>query len=209
MSGLTLESWREARHKNSQSLQRMQRNARVSERSWHGMAFLIEAMVLLAFVALAIAVFFRLFAYAKTTSTSNTELSQAVVYASNTAELFTADPEKMTGYAKLEEDYYITCDVTSKDTASGTLYTANIVVSRQEGSEDIYSLATQVYKRNGSAATVTSEDENATEEGADAGSDSTEASSDASDDSAESVSSEAGADAAEATEETIDEGEVM
>lgn len=145
MNDLSLDSWREAQHKNSKSLQRMQRNARISESSWHGMGFLIESMVLLAFVALAIAVFFRLFAYAKTTSTSNIALSQAVVYASNTAELFSSDPQSMEGYAKAEEGYYVTCNVTSENTESGTMYHANITVSNQETGEDIYSIATSKF----------------------------------------------------------------
>lgn len=146
MSGLTLDSWRESRRRNRQSLIRMQRNARISDRPWHGMGFLIESIVLLAFVAVAIAVFFRLFAYAQVTSVSNIELSQAVVYASNTAELFATDPESYVGYEKTEEDYRITCKVEPKETANGTLYEAQISVANAETGELIYSLATSKYE---------------------------------------------------------------
>lgn len=158
MNDLNVNSWRESRRKNTSSIQRMQRNARVAGTTWHGIGFLIEAMVLLAFVALAIAVFFRLFAFAKERSSANTELSQAVVYASNAAEQFAAAPETMSGYAKARDNYYITCSVTSEDTAVGTMYNAIINVSSQDTGELLYSLATSKYEGNVAGRLVISDD---------------------------------------------------
>lgn len=145
MNNLTLESWREARRDNRKSLNRMQRNGHVVSKSWHGMAFIIEAVILLFFIAISVAVFFRLLSYSEITSASAADLSSAIASASNTAELFAADPVSMSGYAKAEGDYYITCDTETSAKAAGTMYEATIKVTNTATDEVVYTLTTSRY----------------------------------------------------------------
>lgn len=136
----------ESRLAANRSLRRMQHAAQVSDHPWHGMAFLIEAVVLLGFIAVAIAVFFRLFAYSESISSENTVLSNAVVYASNAAEQFCIDPESMAGYEKIEGDNYrVHCNVSQRATGAGTLYDATITVSDASTGEELYTLTTSDY----------------------------------------------------------------
>lgn len=135
----------ESRMLNAKSLNRMRRGAYITDSSWHGMAFLIEAVVLLAFIAVCITVFFRLFAYSKDISVTNRELSSAVMYASNTAEEFALSPATMDGYSNTEGDFVVTCSVEPEDTSTGTLYKASIVVSSASTGDELYTLTTSSY----------------------------------------------------------------
>lgn len=139
----------ETRAANRKDLRRMQHNTHVSTHTWHGMAFIIEAVILLAFVAMAVAVFFRLFAYSENTSIESSELSSAVVAASNTAELFAQDPASMAGYSTTEGDYSVSCSVTPSDTEAGVLYEAKIEVYHGSDSEPLYTLTTSRYVSEG------------------------------------------------------------
>lgn len=136
---------RESRLLNAKSLRRMQRAEHNSESSWHGMAFLIEAVVLLAFLAVCIAVFFRLFAYSKSQSTSTTQVTNAITYASNAAERFALDPTSMSGYYDEQDGYAISCHVVPRTTDAGTLYDATITVSDASTEETLYTLTTTAY----------------------------------------------------------------
>lgn len=141
----SVNSWREARRQNQKNIRRMQGNARVSDRAWHGMGFIIEAVVLLTFVAVCLAVFFRLFAYAESSSRSNTELSQAVVLASNTAEQFCINPDEFETYTTSDGNLQLACTVDTQERTSGVMYHANISVTSAETGEVVYTLTTSKY----------------------------------------------------------------
>lgn len=128
-----------------QNLRRMSHNHLVSSRPWHGMAFIIEAVVLLAFIALAISVFFRLFAYSEGASAQSQQLSAAVAYASNTAEQFAASPTSMSDYSKTEDGLHVTCQVEPNKTSAGTLYKATITISDPTSGDELYTLHTASY----------------------------------------------------------------
>lgn len=112
---------------------------RVSHR---GIAFLVEALVVLAFLMLAMAVFVQLFAGAQLEALHANDLSEAVLAATNRAEEFSADPTGVLATSE-EGDFVITCDVTPNTMAGGTLFEATIVV--QKNGDDIYTLETSRY----------------------------------------------------------------
>lgn len=104
---------------------------------WHGTAFLVEALVLLAFLTAALAVFAQLFASARTEAARGAELSEAVAIAQNAAERFAAaaDPAALDGATtatgpQTGNAYYLVIDVEPTEQAAGTLWTATIYVDR-------------------------------------------------------------------------------
>lgn len=108
----------------------------------HGMAFLFEALVVLAVLMLSLAVFVTLFSSAQIEGRQATQLSQAVLLATNRAEEFSADP---TGVQErtTEDGLTVTCDVTETNRDDGILYDATITVS--EGETELYVLSTARY----------------------------------------------------------------
>ena len=66
---------------------------RGTDTTWHGTAFVVEALVLLAFLAFALAVFMQLFGAAHVRGAEERQLTQAVLLASNAAEEFAATPQ--------------------------------------------------------------------------------------------------------------------
>ncbi|WP_139650743.1 hypothetical protein [Raoultibacter phocaeensis] len=123
------------------SSQRMQ-TAEGRRSSWHGTAFIVEAMLLLAFLVGAIAVFMHLFADASAKGAENEDLSNAIVLAANSAERFASDPEGMAPETETD-GFRVTCLVTPEETDGGTLYHADIAVLR--GEEEVYRLTTARY----------------------------------------------------------------
>lgn len=107
-----------------------------------GTAFLIEALVVLAFLMVALAVFVQLFTKAQIQGVKANQLSQAVLIATNYAEEFCADP---TGVgAQVEKDGLVaTCKVSEDKHTAGTLYDATIEVS--DGTQTVYTLHTSRY----------------------------------------------------------------
>ncbi len=104
---------------------------------WHGTAFLVEALVLLAFLTAALAVFAQLFASARTEAARGAELSEAVAIAQNAAERFAAaaDPAALDGATtatgpQTGNAYHLVIDVEPTEQAAGTLWTATIYVDR-------------------------------------------------------------------------------
>lgn len=119
--------------------------------SWHGTAFLIEALLLLALLTGCVAVFMQLFAQANAMGTESASLSGAVQIASNEAETFAADPHTW-GVGETSEDvdgYTVTRTVEAQDASHGTLYVATILVeaANDSSSEDAvtYTLSTSRY----------------------------------------------------------------
>ena len=116
------------------------RNAR------HSMAFFVEALVVLAFLMLAIAVFAQLFAGAQVEGIRATHLSEAVTLATNRAEEFSADPTGVQTSTQ-EDGLTVTCEVTPTKRDAGTLYEAVITVN--DGKADIYTISTSRYVSGG------------------------------------------------------------
>lgn len=112
---------------------------RVSHR---GMAFLIEALVVLAILMVTLAVFVRLFTAAQLEALRANDLSEAVILASNRAEEFSADPTHVETSTK-EGDFVIRCDVKPTSHTGGTLYEASIEVLKD--GESVYTLQTSRY----------------------------------------------------------------
>lgn len=114
--------------------------ARVRPPLWHGTAFLIEALVLVAFLMAALAVVLSLFASARAEEARAARLSEAVTLAQNAAEAFAATDEPVSRVrqeagAQTGDLYVVAVDVAAEERATGTLYTATISVSAADTPE--------------------------------------------------------------------------
>ena len=126
------------------------RGAQTTRRS--GAAFIVEALILLAFLAAASAIFVQLFAAAVGQSAESAELSNAVAIASNTAERFAADPSSV-GESETVDDFIVTCTTSVEKRAGGDLRLATISVYRAEDGivgdvdDPVYTISTARYDR--------------------------------------------------------------
>ena len=126
---------------------------------WHGAAFLVEALVLLAFLAASLAVLFSLFASARAEADRAARLSEAVAIAQNAAEgiaaadSFSADAvpatQTVTG-AQTGTTYELAIELEPRATGAGTLWHATITVcdataSADADAEPLYTLETARY----------------------------------------------------------------
>lgn len=127
-------------------------------KSWHGMAFLVEALFLLVFISGSVAVFFNLFATSGAMGNQSAELTRAITMASNEAEKLAADPMEYAKLAPVEtacDDLTAVAVVTKDKGKAGTMYNAEILVYRtsdyaahEDGSksvEPVYTLGTCRY----------------------------------------------------------------
>lgn len=73
-------------------------------RSWHGAAFIVESLALLAFLVTALAVVIQLMGVAHERGVEASHLSNAIILASNDAEAFAADPTSGSSEAQFTED---------------------------------------------------------------------------------------------------------
>lgn len=128
---------------NAQGFARIRQNAQIAQSTWHGTAFLVEALLLLAVLAGCIAVFMQLFAHAHKLGVENGELSQAIVAASNAAEQFSASPTTVPETTTVGEGYQVATTITPETASSGTLYRAHIVVTK--AGEEVYTIDTARY----------------------------------------------------------------
>lgn len=104
-------------------------------------SFVVEALVLLVFLAACMAVFTQLFSGAATLAKSSERLSDAVMVAKDAAEEFSSAPAAVesgqpVGLTVIEngkDGFDVACDVTSDKTDAGTLYRAHITVSDSQG----------------------------------------------------------------------------
>ena len=135
---------------------------RGTDTTWHGTAFVVEALVLLAFLAFALAVFMQLFGVSHARGAEERQLTQAVLLASNAAEEFAATPQAGSTSAAFDAEgnaldaaadgegvYVVSSEVTPERTEGGTMYRANIVVTCD--GETVYQLESARYVSNGSA----------------------------------------------------------
>lgn len=122
-----------------------------SHPSFSKTAFMVESMVLLIVLIACMAVFIQLFTRSLSAADSSSELTQAIIVAQNAAEEFSADPVAVTQGTPIGEGIAVngsdgltvTCKVCDTATDVGTLYTARITVSNDDGK--IYSLTSTRY----------------------------------------------------------------
>lgn len=110
-----------------------------------GMAFFIEALVVLAFLMISLAVFVKLFSSSQLEARNANRKSEAVQLATNCAEVFSASPTTTPSTSELD-GLVATCTVTPTKQASGTLFEATIVV--RDGDAEVYKLDTSRYVSN-------------------------------------------------------------
>lgn len=149
-----------------QKMERDIRHSRMSEAS-HGTAFIVEAMLLLFFLVIALAMTTQMTMESRAQAAQAAELSQAVTLAQNTAEEFAAQPEEFakTGTTVREKnELKAECTVTQEKRAHGTMYTATITITGDNstlakklrvkqatatgdssGGEPVYTLTTSAY----------------------------------------------------------------
>ena len=124
------------------ALERKQVERASRSTTWHGMAFVIESLVLLVFLTASLAVFSLLLSTSHTTGSSTRELTTAVLAAENVAEQFSASPSSVHEETTIG-DNVVKTTVTPQSMDGGTLYNATIVVYQQGG--EIYRLTTARY----------------------------------------------------------------
>lgn len=105
-------------------------------------AFIVEVLVLFAFLVAAFAIVMQLLVGSASHAQESLELERAVTLASNAAERFSANPlsRELDGS---EDGLDLRCQVVPQHMAAGTLYSAIITVS--SAGEDIYALETARY----------------------------------------------------------------
>ena len=119
--------------------------------SWSNTSFLVEALILLVVLIASMAVFTTLFVHASSGANDAARLSSATAIAQNAAEEFSSNPQAVAagkkvgeGVAKSSEDNFdVTCKVSSENEGAGVLYTATITVSDDAG--EVYSLDASRY----------------------------------------------------------------
>lgn len=104
-------------------------------------SFVVEALVLLVFLAACMAVFTQLFSGSATLAKDSERLSEAIMVAKDAAEEFSSAPAAvesgqpvgLTVIANGKDDFDVSCDVTKDETGAGTMYRAHITVSDSQG----------------------------------------------------------------------------
>ena len=108
---------------------------------WSGTAFLVEALLLLVFLAASLAVFAQLFAMAADKTAESDRLSRAVAAADNVAEQFAANPHAVSAVKEVD-DLVVVCDVVDEPHDGGTLHKATITVYERSSAEATGSVST-------------------------------------------------------------------
>ena len=108
---------------------------------WSGTAFLVEALLLLVFLAASLAVFAQLFAMAADKTAESDRLSRAVAAADNVAEQFAANPHAISTVKEVD-DLVVVCDVVDEPHDGGTLHKATITVYERSSAEATGSVST-------------------------------------------------------------------
>lgn len=125
--------------------QRLIRYRRSDRTTWPGMAFILESLLLLLFVSASLAVLMALFVQSNLLGEENIHRSEAIVAASNVAEMFAQDPTSVAS-AFEQDGYDVTCETESEDTDAGMLTLAHITVSLDD--KVLYTLTTAAYQSN-------------------------------------------------------------
>ena len=107
------------------------RKSRPGRPLWSGTAFLVEALLLLVFLAASLAVFAQLFAAAAGKTAESDQLARAVAAADNVAEQFAANPHAVSTVNEIDEP---------RD--GGVLHKATITVYERSTAEATGSVST-------------------------------------------------------------------
>lgn len=116
--------------------------------TWSSVAFVVESILLLVFLAASLAVLTKVFSASLNASVESRTLDAATIAAGSIAEHFAADPTGIDERTELG-DLLIVCDVTDEQRKDGTLYHASIAVydkTGTHGDEPVYELATACYE---------------------------------------------------------------
>lgn len=120
--------------------------------TWSGTAFVVEALLLLAFLVASLAILLTLFSDAHLRAEDTVRLEAATVLASDEAEAFGANP-----FAVLSEHEATYQDQTCMIliTPDATVYTGGVLygatISVMSGDESLYTLHTSRYVRSGTS----------------------------------------------------------
>lgn len=126
------------------------RNAARTRTSWSSIAFIVESILLLVFLAASLAVLTKVFSASLNASIESRTLDAATIAAGSIAEHFSADPANIEERTELG-DLLIECDVTPEQRTGGTLYHATINVYDKTGAhgpDPVYTLETARYMSN-------------------------------------------------------------
>ena len=150
----------------SMDLSRIRRTSAADRQPWHGAAFIVEALVLLAFLMASLGVMASLMGAAHERGAAADRLSHAVILASNEAEAFAAEPDAASSTTRyvfedgalrqVEGDgadagggaaaYEVQRLVERRGQEAGALYEARIMVSCE--GQAVYELDTSRYVSN-------------------------------------------------------------
>lgn len=121
-----------------------------------GVAFIIEMLVLLVFVASCLAILIQIFAFSHQKDVENANTVKAIHLASNTAELFSVHPTQVHD-VEVVDNLIIYTQVSNEAQTTGTLYSATITVyeaengSAKPNTAPYYELETAHYVKAGDA----------------------------------------------------------
>lgn len=113
--------------------------------SWSSVAFIVESMLLLLFLAGSLAILTRIFSSSLNESVESRSLDAATIAATSIAEHFAANPNDVREETVLG-DLKIVCNVTEEPHTAGVLYRANIVVYDMLEGKSIYEISTARYE---------------------------------------------------------------
>lgn len=115
---------------------------------WVSIAFMVESVLLLVFLAASFAVLTNVFVSSLNCSIESRTHDAAVIAASSVAERFAADPAGLEPEVMLG-DLRVASKVTEEKRAGGSMYRAEIAVFDESGfgeNEPVYLLATSSYR---------------------------------------------------------------
>ena len=124
------------------------RNATRTRTTWSSVAFIVESILLLVFLAASLAVLTKVFSTSLNASVESRTTDAATIAAGSIAEHFAADPSNIDETTELG-DLLIKCEVTPEPRADGTLYHATISVYDKTGAHGnvpVYTLETARYE---------------------------------------------------------------
>lgn len=134
--------------RNDSSARMRSRHAAGERSSWHGTAFLVEALLLLFCLAACTAIIVHAFGLVYAQGHADRDLVTATRLASNVAEEFAANPATTTASTTTEDGFTVTTKVDSKAKGEGLVYHAYITVSRDD--ELVYELETDRFAKGAS-----------------------------------------------------------
>ena len=124
------------------------RNATRKRTSWSSVAFIVESILLLVFLAASLAILTKVFTASLNASVESRTTDAAAIAAGSIAEHFAADPARIDENTELG-DLLIKCEVTPEKRKDGTLYHATISVydkTGAHGNTPVYTLETARYE---------------------------------------------------------------